>query len=661
MPLSKRTKTRTANDESTASSEPDHSDAGKDISQMDSLQEAQLEIERQGGTFDAQGQLQKRVERPFFAKARFVLPFGIILGLLLGCLLNNMQEMHAHLGLLMEERDISLRIPEIDFSRVEVEWGRLRSNIPPVWKLNNDGREFQAGEAMKRRGLTAQHPVVLVPGIVSTGLESWSTSPEYRAFFREKLWGGFNMLSQVTFNRDKWIAAMMLDPNTGLDPPGVKIRAAEGVDAASSFMKGYWLWAKIIENLAVVGYDTNNLHLASYDWRLSMWNLEERDGYFSRLKATIEGFKKRQGKRVVLAAHSMGSTVRVEFLHFKWVESSQHGGGGPDWVENHIETFVSIAGTHLAKAMAAFLSGEMKDTVQMNPAGAYVLERFFSRKERQKLFRSWAGSASMWVKGGNAVWGDETWAPDDEYGALHTHGELISFRHEMLVAQGAIAAEQLSNMTAETAGTWILERTPTSFQKMIWTNYSFGIERDVEVLKRNDLDHRKWTNPLEMRYAHGPHESEEPLVDAETAMCTGLDTNTCNRPRAPLDYLAQSHSSWIDADYSDENVTPKVRNGVKMGEGDGTVSLLSLGAMCVEGWKRPRWNPGRINVTTVELPHRPVPRMPRGGANTSDHVDILGSTGLNELLLKVATGVGHEIEDSFVSHIREYARRVRWD
>ena len=49
--------------------------------------------------------------------------------------------------------------------------------------------------------------------------------------------------------------------------------------------------SKVIENLAVVNYDTNNLHLAPYDWRLSYYNLEERDGYFSRLKTTIEGFK----------------------------------------------------------------------------------------------------------------------------------------------------------------------------------------------------------------------------------------------------------------------------------------------------------------------------------------------------------------------------------
>ena len=36
------------------------------------------------------------------------------------------------------------------------------------------------------------------------------------------------MLSQVTFNREKWMASVMLDPVTGLDPPGIKVRAAQG-------------------------------------------------------------------------------------------------------------------------------------------------------------------------------------------------------------------------------------------------------------------------------------------------------------------------------------------------------------------------------------------------------------------------------------------------
>lgn len=62
-----------------------------------------------------------------------------------------------------------------------------------------------------------------------------------------------------------------------------------------------------------------------------------------------------------------------------------------------------------------------------------------------------------------------------------------------------------------------------------------------------------------------------------------------------------------------------------------------------------------------QLPHRPVPTIPRGGGTTADHVDILGSTALNELILKVATGVGDEVEDNFVSDIRKYAKRIRWD
>lgn len=106
------------------------------------------------------------------------------------------------------------------------------------------------------------------------------------------------MVSQVTFNRERWMAGLMLDPATGLDPPGIKVRAAEGLDAASSFIQGYWLWwvhvsnrfclphrlnwiyrrSKIIENLAVVNYDTNNLYLAPYDWRLRLFlQVEEND------------------------------------------------------------------------------------------------------------------------------------------------------------------------------------------------------------------------------------------------------------------------------------------------------------------------------------------------------------------------------------------------
>ena len=56
-------------------------------------------------------------------------------------------------------------IPAIDIS---AEWARFKSNIPEPWKLANDGREFLVGEEMKSRGLEAEYPVVLIPGIIST-------------------------------------------------------------------------------------------------------------------------------------------------------------------------------------------------------------------------------------------------------------------------------------------------------------------------------------------------------------------------------------------------------------------------------------------------------------------------------------------------------------
>jgi len=159
-----------------------------------------------------------------------------------------------------------------------------------------------------------------------------------------------------------------------------------------------------------------------------------------------------------------------------------------------------------------------------------------------------------------------------------------------------------------------------------------------------------------LRYARGEKASTTPEEEVEGTVCNEPSSGTCNLPKAPS--LA---ATWIDAAFSNDEVEPKVRNGVKMGEGDGTVSILSLGAMCVEGWKRPRWNPAGIKVTTIELPHSPDPTIPRGGANTSDHVDVLGSTRMNEIILQVAAGVGHEIEESFVSDIRKYSKMIQWD
>lgn len=75
----------------------------------------------------------------------------------------------------------------------------------------------------------------------------------------------------------------------------------------------YWIWAKIIENLAFIGYDNNNMYLASYDWRLSFHNLQVRDKYFSKLQAIIETSRATSDKPAVIVAHSMGKISKKKF------------------------------------------------------------------------------------------------------------------------------------------------------------------------------------------------------------------------------------------------------------------------------------------------------------------------------------------------------------
>jgi len=52
-----------------------------------------------------------------------------------------------------------------------------------------ESRDFTVGrQLVAQHSLAKDHPVVLIPGIVSTGLESWSTDNVARGFFRKRLW-----------------------------------------------------------------------------------------------------------------------------------------------------------------------------------------------------------------------------------------------------------------------------------------------------------------------------------------------------------------------------------------------------------------------------------------------------------------------------------------
>ncbi|CAG8699261.1 6762_t:CDS:2, partial [Acaulospora colombiana] len=433
------------------------------------------------------------------------------------------------------------------------------------------------------------------------------------------------MFRAVILDKECWRNNMRLDPISGLDPPNVKLRAAQGLDAADYLFPGYWVWGKMIQNLAAIGYDCNNMHLAAYDWRLSFYNLEVRDNYFSKLKSNIELSKKATGKKSVLVGHSMGTLVTLYF--FKWVESPNGGMGGKSWVNDYIESFVNIGGP---------LLGEMRDTVELGAFGVYVLEKFFSKIERADLFRTWGGLSSMLPKGGELLWGNETYAPDDYEGLLESYGSMISFRS----CENGKNDSNNENTTSRTmqkhtciSGVDLLKRnTDETFGEMLTRNYSFGIARSKEDFK-DPLDHTKWTNPLESQLPNAPKmkifclygygkETERKYFYNSEPTDEQPDKEKKHRLRNFLKHV------FIDSTMNSDK-DPNLKSGVYNGEGDGTVPLLSLGYMCTTGWRNPLYNPAGIKVITREFEHETAPSLDlRGGTKTADHVDILGNYAL---------------------------------
>ncbi|KAK7180911.1 hypothetical protein DPSP01_000618 [Paraphaeosphaeria sporulosa] len=502
---------------------------------------------------------------------------------------------------------------------------------------------FAVGLHARSQGISAVHPVIMIPGVISTGLESWSTEDDSRQYFRKRLWGSWSMMRALVVDKPSWKKHIMLDTKTGLDPPGIKLRAAQGFDATDFFITGYWIWNKILENLATIGYDPTNAFTAAYDWRMSYMNYERRDQYFTRLKSHIEIAVRVQNKKAVLLSHSMGSQVLYYFLH--WVEAEGYGNGGPGWVEAYIDSWINISGCMLGalKGMPAVLSGEMKDTAQLNAFAVYGLEKFLSRHERAEIFRAMPGISSMLPLGGNAVWGDHTGAPDDQPGQNISYGNFLRFARE------SNSSLTKTNLTVEESFPYLYKNSEQWYKEMVMKSYSHGVAHTAHEVEDNQLIPAKWINPLETRL---------PLAPSLKIYCfygIGKPTERAFYYRDDLDPLSKLNVT-LDTMFSGNG---GVDHGVVLGEGDGTVNLLSSGYMCAKGWGMKRYNPAGVKIKTVEMPHEPDQFSPRGGPNTGDHVDILGRSSLNDLILRVAGGQGEQIEETIHSNIREYADKVK--
>ncbi|KAJ4801020.1 phospholipid:diacylglycerol acyltransferase [Rhynchospora pubera] len=276
------------------------------------------------------------------------------------------------------------------------------------------------GVKLLKEGLRAKHPVVFVPGIVTGGLELWEGHQCAEGLFRKRLWGG--TFGEVYKRPLCWVEHMSLDNETGLDPPGVRVRPVSGLVAADYFIPGYFVWAVLIANLARIGYEEKTMYMAAYDWRISFQNTEVRDQSLSRIKSNIELMVATNGgKKVVVIPHSMGV---LYFLHFmKWVEapSPMGGGGGPDWCAKHIKAVMNIGGPFLGvpKAVTGLFSAEAKDVAVARAIAPDVLDfdilGLQTLRHVMRMTRTWDATMSMIPKGGDTIWGGLEWAPEDGY------------------------------------------------------------------------------------------------------------------------------------------------------------------------------------------------------------------------------------------------------
>ncbi|KAJ8426305.1 hypothetical protein Cgig2_007828 [Carnegiea gigantea] len=277
------------------------------------------------------------------------------------------------------------------------------------------------GQRLRREGLNALHPVVLVPGIVTGGLELWEGRPCSQGLFRKRLWGG-GSFAEIFKRPMCWLEHLSLNNETGLDPPGIRVRPVSGLVAADYFAPGYFVWAVLIENLAKIGYEEKNLHMAAYDWRLSFQNTEVRDYALSRLKSKIELMYMTNGnKKVVVVPHSMGA---IYFLHFlKWVESpppTGGGGGGPGWCAKYIKAIMNIAPAFLGvpRTLANILSAEDKGISFLRAMAPGVFDseilRLQTLEHAMRVSRTWDSIISLFPKGGETIWGNLDWSPEKD-------------------------------------------------------------------------------------------------------------------------------------------------------------------------------------------------------------------------------------------------------
>jgi len=567
-------------------------------------------------------------------------------------------------------------ISEVELLNDIMEKSKLVYTNSLEYARRNRNPNIRPGYILRQQGATATYPVVMIPGFITSGLELWEGEECARSYFRQKLWGSLPILVQSFFTDNEcWRRHLSLNPDNGMDPVNIRLRSAQGFEAADWVMSTFWVWEKIIENLADVGYDASNMIMMPYDWRLSFYALEERDGYLTKLKFSIEAMVKTSGKKVVLTSHSMGSQIVLFF--FKWVttvEKHGGGGGGKDWVEKHIHSLVNIAGPILGvpKAVPALLSGEMKDTAAIMGTMGAMVERIFGRYNRKELWKTWGSLWGMLPKGGDEIWGQagditakESWHYETKERSNYCNNTdfpyLKSRRDPLIVFDNEGSEGKFRGKK------WTIEDTIKYLR--YWgselKNNSVHAAQVYKFEAGRRLSKEDW---------HDPTRTPLPFAPSLKMYClygVGIETERAyfykrassgTSDQHLTDHPANEVPFFIDSTVHDP--TNNIKFGTLFSDGDVSVPLVSLGYMCIDGWKNnKKLNPSKVEIVTREYLHKEefqVNDPMRGGPKSADHVDILGNVDTIFDLLSIVTHFNKTYlnEDKIVSDIKSIAQRI---
>lgn len=548
-----------------------------------------------------------------------------------------------------------------------------------------------------------RHPVVIVPGFTSCGLEVWKAHPCLgEGYFRKRVWGDVSMAQAILKNWTCWLHHLAPDPRTGSDRPGTRVRAATGLRSADYFVGNYWLWARLIQNLADVGYNEADILLACYDWRITFRLLEERDGYFTSLKHDIEKLVVRhRGEKTVVIGHSMGALVWYYFM--SWVERQS-----PGWIDKHVGSFINIAGAFLGAMgpLAGFLSGEMESTAAMGPLASYMDTFAMSFDAIRGIYWSMGGLGALLPVGGDAVWGSE------KTGFTDTPVDVLTFDDGVVGLEGRL--DQIYASVEEKKDDVPLFHYPA------WQSYYRGVARPL----KDRSDPSRFGNPLASALPDAPNlkifclygvgqptersyryrfrqvrwrwgdtvfapesgilrwslsksiqdtirdmlEYNEQEVDASRPVIIDYSSShmesTTNITTAVLflrQLLDDPHSkiqdlARIDTGFHSDATEGPWNNGldgvyttgVSRTAGDSTVPLVSLAYMCHNGWRDfKELNPSGVKVYSREFQHLPssLAADPRGGPAAAKHVEIIGNYALIADVLSIAAGKTELLEE----------------